>query len=145
MNRSRLIRKETVLKSYESLNHTKWECKYHVVFIPKYRRKALYGELRKHLGEVFHDLAKQRESKIEQGNLVIDHVHMLISIPPKYSVAQVIGFIKGKSAIHIARTYIGRRARGYFASTVGADEASIREYIRNQEREDKRLDQMNLF
>ncbi len=97
------------MKSYESLNHTKWECKYHVVFIPKYRRKALYGEFRKHLGEVFHDLAKQRESKIEQGNLVIDHVHMLISIPPKYSVPQVIGFIKGKSAIHIARTYTGRR------------------------------------
>jgi len=103
---------------------------------------------------VFHDLAKQRESKIEQGNLVVDHVHMLISLPPKYSVAQVVGFIKGKSAIHIARTYIGRRknfaghhfwARGYFVSTVGADEASIREYIRNQERDDKRLDQMNLF
>jgi putative transposase len=113
------------------------------VFIPKYRRKALYGELRQHLGAVFHDLAQQRESKIEQGNLVIDHVPMLISIPPKYSLAQVIGFIKGKSAIHVARTYVGRRknftghhfwARGYFVSTVGADEASIREYIRDQER-----------
>jgi putative transposase len=119
------------VKSYESLNHTKWECKYHVVLIPKCRRKALYGELRKHLGEVFHDLAKQRESKIEQGNLVIDHVHMLISIPPKYSLAQVIGFIKGKSAIHIARTYVGRRknftghhfwARGYFVSTVATSD-----------------------
>ena len=142
------------MKSYESLNHTKWECKYHVVFIPKFRRKALYGQLRKDLGGLFHDLAKQRESKIEQGNLVIDHVPMLISIPPKSSVAQVIGFINGKSAIHIARTYIRRRknfaghhflARGYFVSTVGADEASIREYIRNQEQDDKRLDQMNMF
>ena len=142
------------MKSNESLNHTKWECKYHVVFIPKFRRKALYGQLRKDLGGLFHDLAKQRESKIEQGNLVVDQVHMLISIPPKYSVAQVIGFIKGKSAIHIARTYIRRRknfaghhflARGYFVSTVGADEASIREYIRHQEQDDKRLDQMNMF
>ncbi len=154
MNRLRLNQKENVWKSYESLKHTKWECKYHVVFIPKYRRKTLYGELRKYLGELFHNLAKQRESKIEQGNLVTDHVHMLIAIPPKYSVAQVIGFIKGKSAIHIARTYVGRRknftghhfwARGYFVSTVVADEAMIREYIRNQEQQDRRLDQMNLF
>ncbi len=122
--------------------------------IPKYRRKALYGELRKHLGEVFLELAQQRDSKIEQGNLVIDHVPRLISLPPKYSVAQVIGFIKRKSAIHIARTYVGRKkhltghhfwARGDFVSTVGADKASIREYIRHQERDDKRLDQMNLF
>jgi len=142
------------MKSRESLKHTKYDCKYHVVFIPKYRRKALYGKLREHLGEVFHDLAKQRESRIEQGNLVLDHVHMLISIPPKYAVSQVVGFIKGKSAIHIARVYSGRRksftghsfwARGYFVSTVGADETIIRDYIRNQEREDKRLDQLNMF
>lgn len=142
------------MKSHESLKHTKFDCKYHVVFIPKYRRKALYGKLREHLGEVFHDLAKQRESRIEQGNLVIDHVHMLISIPPKYAVSQVVGFIKVKSAIHIARVYSGRRknftghsfwARGYFVSTVGADEMVIREYIRNQESEDKRLDQLNMF
>lgn len=142
------------MKSHESLKHTKFDCKYHVVFIPKYRRKALYGRLREHLGEVFHDLAKQRESRIEQGNLVLDHVHMLISIPPKYAVSQVVGFIKGKSAIHIARVYCGRRknftghsfwARGYFVSTVGADETVIREYIRNQENEDKRLDQLNMF
>jgi len=147
-------REETVMGTYENLQHTKWECKYHVVFIPKYRRKALYGELRKHLGEVFHDLAGQRDSRIEQGNLVVDHVHMLIAIPPKYSVASVIGFIKGKSAIHIARTYVGRRrnftgqhfwARGYFVSTVGADEAMIRDYIRKQESEDRRLDQMSMF
>jgi putative transposase len=137
----------------QSLSHTVWECKYHVVFIPKYRRKALFKELRRHLGEVFRELAGQRESRIEEGHLLPDHVHMLISIPPKYSVAQVVGYIKGKSAIHIARVYAGRRrnfkgqhfwARGYFVSTVGRDEASIRRYIQQQEAEDRRLEQLQL-
>jgi putative transposase len=91
----------------QSLCHTKWDCKYHVVWIPKYRRKALYGGLRKHLGELLHDLARQKESKILEGHLQPDHVHVLVSIPPKFSVSQVIGFIKGKSAIQIARTYLG--------------------------------------
>ncbi len=94
---------------YESLNHTKWECKYHVVFIPKRRRKALYGELRKYLGELFRTLAGHRESRVEEGHLMGDHVHMLISIPPKYSVAQVVGYIKGKSAINIARTFMEKK------------------------------------
>ena len=89
----------------ESLSHTKWECKYHVVFIPKCRRRALYGELRKHLGEVFRKLAQQKESRIEEGHLMPDHVHMMIAIPPKYAVSQVVGYIKGKSAIHLARVY----------------------------------------
>ncbi len=138
----------------ESLAHSKWECKYHVVFVPKYRRKTLYAELRKHLGEVFQGLAKQKECRIEEGHLMNDHVHMLISIPPKYAVAQVIGFLKGKTAIHIARTYLGKRqnfvgqhfwARGYFVSTVGRDEDTVREYIKTQEQEDKRLDQMNMW
>ena len=142
------------MDEYESLCHTKWECKYHVVFIPKYRRKALYGELRRHLGSVFRTLTEQRESTIEEGHLMLDHVHIMISIPPKYSVAQVVGYIKGKSAIHIARTFgdkkrnfVGQHfwARGYFVSTVGRDEAVIREYIRNQEAEDKRRDQLRLF
>ena len=93
----------------ESLSHTKWECKYHVVFIPKCRRKVLYGELRRHLGEVFRKLAEQKESRIEEGHLLPDHVHMMIAIPPKYAVSQVIGFIKGKSAIHLARVI--RRAK----------------------------------
>lgn len=141
------------MDEYESLNHTKWECKYHVVFIPKYRRKALFEQLRKHLGEVFHRLAKQKESRIEIGHVMSDHVPMMISIPPKYSVSQVIGFIKGKSAIHVARVYGERKrnfvgqslwARGYFVSTVGRDEALIREYIKHQEEEDKRLDQLKL-
>ncbi len=141
------------MDDYESLSHTKWECKYHVVFIPKCRRKVLYGKLRAHLGEVFHQLAKQKESRIEEGHLLVDHVHMMIAIPPKYAVSQVIGFIKGKSAIHLARVYGERRrnfvgqhfwARGYFVSTVGRDEAQIRAYIRRQEQEDKRLDQLKL-
>ena len=140
------------MTEYATLNHSKWECKYHVVFIPKYRRKALYGELRRYLGEVFRTLARQRESQIEEGHLQPDHVHILISIPPKYAVAQVIGYIKGKSAIHIARTYGGKRrnyvgqhfwARGYFVSTVGRDEEAIRRYIRRQEIEDRRQDQLS--
>ena len=123
------------------------------MFIPKCRRKALYVELRKHLGGVFRSLAEQRESYVEEGHLLSDHVHMLLSIPPKYSVAQVVGFIKGKSAIHIARAFMGKRqnfagqnfwARGYFVSTVGRDEAVIRQYIRHQETEDKRQDQLSL-
>ena len=135
-----------------SLNHTKWECKYHVVFIPKCRRKTLYQELRRYLGEVFLRLAEQKESQIKEGHLRPDHVHMMIAIPPKYAVSQVIGFIKGKSAIHLARVYGERKqnfvvqhfwARGFWVSTVGREEAVIREYIRKQEQEDKRLDQLN--
>ena len=138
----------------QSLSHTKWECKYHVVFIPKYRRKTLYLELRKHLGEVFRRLAQQKESRVEEGHLMPDHVHMMIAIPPKYAVSQVIGYIKGKSAIHLARVYGERKrsfvgqhfwARGYFVSTVGRDEAVIRAYIRAQEEEDKKLEQLMLW
>ena len=142
------------MDDYESLSHSKWECKYHVVFIPKYRRKMLYGELRQQLGEVFRRLAMQEECRVEEGHLMPDHVHMMISIPPKYAVSQVIGYIKGKSAIHLARVYGERKrnfvgqhfwARGYFVSTVGRDEAVIREYIRKQEAEDARLDQLNMW
>ena len=142
------------MDDYESLKHTKWECKYHVVFIPKCRRRKLYQQLRQDLGEVFRQLAERKESQILEGHLIVDHVHMLISIPPKYAVAQVIGYLKGKSAIHIARTAGGRQrnftgehfwARGYFVSTVGRDEQVIREYIQRQEQEDRRLDQMKMF
>lgn len=138
----------------ESLSHSKWECKYHVVFIPKCRRRALYEQLRRDLGEVFRTLAEHKESRIEEGHLMRDHVHMLIAIPPKYAVSQVIGYLKGKSAIHIARTYAERRrnfvgqhfwARGYFVSTVGRDEAQIRDYIRRQEQEEKRIEQLRLL
>src|ERR1039457_7310243 len=100
------------MDEYASLSHTKWDCKYHVVFIPKCRRKVLYKNLRQHLGEVFHSLAQQRESQILEGHLLSDHVHILISIPPKHAVSQVVGFIKGKSAIHLARTY-GERKQNY--------------------------------
>ena len=142
------------MRVISSLNHTRWECKYHIVFIPKYRRRALFGQIRAEIGEVFHRLARQKESLIEEGHVMPDHVHMMISIPPKYAVSQVIGFIKGKSAIHIARAFLGKPrnfagqhfwARGYFVSTVGRDEAVVRAYIRNQEKEDKRLEQLKLY
>ena len=143
------------MDSSESLNHTVWDCKYHMVWIPKYRKKVLYGNLRKYLGEVFKDLAIRRECKVHEGHLVGDHVHMMISIPPKYSVAQVAGYIKRKSAIHIARVYAGQKhnftgqnfwARGYYVSTTGRDEETIRQYIKNQEKKDEMLDrQLKLF
>ena len=142
------------MKSVCSLSHSKWECKYHITWIPKYRKKKLFEELRQYLGTVLRDLAKDRESEILEGHLLPDHVHILISIPPKYSVAQVVGYIKGKSAISIARNYMGRRrnftgqkfwARGYHVSTVGRDEEVIRAYIQNQEKEDRRLEQLDLF
>ena len=138
----------------ESLNHTKWDCKYHIVFIPKNRRKVLYGQLRKHLGEVFHTLAQHKESRIEEGHVMRDHVHMLIAIPPKYAVSQVVGYIKGKSAMHLARVYGENKrnftgqsfwARGYFVSTVGRDAQMIKSYIRHQEEEDARLEQLGLW
>ena len=124
-----------------------------MVFIPKCRRKVLYGQLGPELGKVFRELASQRESEIMEGHLMVDHVHMLISVPPKYSVAQVMGYIKGKSAIHIARVYAGRKrnfvgqhfwARGYWVSTIGKNEAAVRRYIQEQEKEDKRLEQLEL-
>ncbi|MCB1835946.1 MAG: IS200/IS605 family transposase [Geminicoccaceae bacterium] len=138
----------------KSLSHSVWDCKYHIVFIPKCRRKTLYGALRRDLGDVFRQLAVQKQSEIVEGHLMLDHVHMLIAIPPKHAVSQVIGYIKGKSAIYLARTYGERKrnfvghhfwARGYFVSTVGRDEAVIRDYIRNQEKEDKRFDQLSLL
>ena len=138
----------------QSLSHTKWECKYHIIWIPKYRKKKIFKELRRELGAVLRELARQRESEIEEGHLLVDHVHILISIPPKYAVSQVVGYIKGKSAIWVARHYGGRQrnfsgqhfwARGYYVSTVGRDETMIREYIQRQEAEDQRQDQLKLF
>jgi putative transposase len=142
------------MDEFESLSHTKWEWKYHLVFIPKCRRKVLYGQLREHLGEVFRRLAEQKQCRVEEGHLMPDHVHMLIWIPPKYAVSQVVGDMKGKSAIHLARVYgekkrnfVGQHfwARGYFVSTVGRDEGVIREYIRKQEAEDRRLEQLEFW
>ena len=137
-----------------SLNHTQWECQYHVAFIPKCGRKVLYKELRRRLGEVFRQLARQKESEIEEGHLLPDHVHMLMAIPPKDAVSQVVGYIKGKSAIHMAQVYGERKqnfvgqhfcARGFYVSTAGGDEEVVRKYLREQEEEDKRLEQMGLW
>jgi len=139
------------MKEYQSLSHTTWDCKYHVVFIPKCRKQRIFGALRRELGTIFHKLAGQKESQIVEGHLMPDHVHMCISIPPKYAVAHVVGYLKGKSAIQVARRFGGRKrnftgehfwARGYFVSTVGLDEGMVRAYIRNQEAEDERYDQM---
>jgi putative transposase len=141
------------LSNYRRLQHTEWDCKYHIVFIPKYRRRVLYGTLRTYLGEVFHRLAREKESQIEEGHLMPDHVHMMVTIPPKYAVSQVVGYIKGKSAIHLARHFGERRrnfvgqhfwARGYFVSTVGRDEEVIRRYIRNQEIEELKQEKLQL-
>lgn len=132
--------------SYESLSHSKWDCKYHIVFVPKYRKKVLYGQIRRFLGPLFRELASQRNCTIIEGHIVQDHVHMLIMIPPKYSVAEVIGYIKGKAAIAVARQFGGRKrnfngerfwARGYAVSTVGFEEGKIKKYIQNQEQLDK--------
>ena len=134
----------------KSLSHFRWDCKYHVVFVPKGRKKALYGKIRKYLKVVFHELARQRSCEIVEGHMVGDHVHMCISIPPKYAVSEVIGYLKGKSAIAIARQFGGRQknfsgerfwARGYAVSTVGFDLDKIRDYIRRQEHEDHEEDQ----
>ena len=135
----------------QKLSHSKWECKYHVVIIPKYRKKYLYGQLRKYIGDIIKMLARQKECEVLEGHVCSDHIHMLISIPPKYAVSQVIGFIKGKSAIYIARNFTGHKmnfggqkfwARGYYVSTAGRDEDVVRNYIKNQESEDKKEDDM---
>ena len=142
------------MREHQSLSHTQWNCKYHVVFIPKRRRKQLFGQIRRHLGRMFHELAKQKGCEVVEGHLMADHVHMCLSIPPKYAVSNVVGFIKGKGAISIAREFRGKTknftgenfwARGYFVSTVGLGEDKVRKYIREQEREDERYEQMSLW
>ena len=133
--------------TFESLSHSRFDCKYHLVFVAKYRKKTLYGKIRIYLGPVFHELAHQKGCKILEGHMVQDHVHMLISIPPKYAVSQIVGYIKGKSAIAVARQFSGRKqnfngeqfwARGYAVSTVGFEEEQIRKYIRHQEQLDSK-------
>jgi putative transposase len=131
---------------YQNLSHSKWDCKYHVVFVPKYRRKVMFGEIRQGLGSIFHELARQKECRIIEGHLIPDHVHMCIEIPPKYAVSSVIGFLKGKSAIAIARQFRGKQsnftgehfwARGYAVSTVGFELEAVKRYIREQDIADK--------
>ena len=141
------------MRDYKSLTHTRWDCKYHVVFIPKCRQSVIYGKLRRDLGGVFHELARRRGMKIEEGHLMPDHVHMCLSIPPKEAVSRAVGYLKGKSAITIARHYRGKQrnfrgenfwARGYFVSTVGLDEEMVRQYIRDQEKNDRHFDQIQM-
>ena len=131
---------------YQSLSHSKWDCKYPVIFGPKYRRKVMFGEIRKFLGSIFHELARQKECRIVEGHLMPDHVPMCIEIPPKYSVASIIGFLKGKSAIAMARQFKGKQrhfsdesfwARGYAVSTVGFELAAVKRYIQYQDVVDK--------
>lgn len=141
------------IQEYEKLNHTVYDCKYHLVFIPKYRKRSLYGALRKVIGSVLRKLAESKGCKVLEGHVMPDHIHMLLTIPPKYRISDVVGYIKGKSAIYVARHFRGKErnftgesfwARGYFISTVGRDEKIIREYIKNQEAEDVRQDELKL-
>ncbi len=142
------------MREWARQSHVKWYCRYHVVFAPKYRKKVIYGKLRRELGGIIRQLCQQNKIEIIEGHAMIDHVHLCLSIPPKYSVANTIGFVKGKSAIRIHREYLGRRrnftgfhfwARGYCVSTVGLDEQTIRDYIRHQEEEEKREEQLSLL
>ena len=136
------------MHEWQSLSHVKWECKYHVVFIPKYRRKVLYGRLRRQVGAILRDLCVQKEIGLLEGRAVLDHVHMVLSIPPKYSVAYTIGFLKGKSAVRIHRELLKERrmtglhfwATGYCVSTIGLDEERVRQYVRDQEKQDRLAD-----
>ena len=128
------------MRDWQSLSHVRWECKYHVVIVPKYRKRQLYGKVKKHLGEILRDLCRQRDVEMVEGTLKLDHVHMCLSVPPKYSIANTIGFLKGKSAVRIHRSLGERRltglhfwSRGYCVSTVGLDEETIRQYIRKQD------------
>ena len=138
------------MSEFGSLTHSKWDCKYHVVFIPKYRKKKLFGQVRRYLRSVFHELAQQKESKIVEGHMMSDHVHMCISIPPKYSVAQIIGYVKGESAIAVARQFSGKKrnfngeslwARGYAVSTVGFELEEVVRYIKDQNKRDQQEDE----
>jgi putative transposase len=141
------------MREWQTLSHVKWYCKYHVVIVPKYRKRAIFGPLRKGIGGILRQLCEQEGVELVEGHALPDHVHLCLSIPPKYSVANTVGFLKGKSAIRIHREFLGRErnftgfhfwARGYCVSTVGLDEQTIRDYIRNQEEEEKRQEQLTL-
>jgi putative transposase len=141
------------MKDWQSQAHVKWECKYHVVILPKYRRKSLYGSLRRQVGGIFQQLCRQKQIELVEGKAMPDHVHMLLSVPPRYSIAVVVGYLKGKSAIrihrdllHVKGTLFGRSfwSRGYCVSTIGWDESSIRQYIRDQEQHQQAQEQSEL-
>jgi putative transposase len=140
------------MHEWQSQSHVRWECKYHVVIIPKYRRKVLYGRVRRQIGPIFRDLCRQRGVEVLEGHAMPDHIHLCLSIPPKYSVAYTIGFLKGKSAVRIHRELLKERrvtglhfwATGYCVSTVGLDEARVRQYIREQDELDRQQGELNL-
>jgi putative transposase len=141
------------MREWETQSHVKWYCRYHIVIVPKYRKKSIYGALRKQIGPILRRLCEQNKIELVEGHVMPDHVHLLVSIPPKYSVANTVGFLKGKSAIRIHREHLGKPrqvtglhfwARGYCVSTVGLDEQTIREYIRHQEEDEKRQEQLAL-
>ena len=133
------------MHDWQSLSHVKWECKYHVVIVSKYHKKKLYGKFRERVGQIIKDLCRQRGVEFIEGHLMPDHIHMCIGVPPKFSIAFVIGFLKGKSAVRIHRNLLGNKrvtglhfwSRGYCVSTVGLDEEAIRKYIRDQEKFEK--------
>src|ERR1700761_1139924 len=133
---------EDKMKDYQSLSHVRWDCKYHVVLVPKYRKKVIYGQLRREMGVILRELFRQKGAEVVEGHAMMDHVHICVSIPPKHSISSLLGFVKGKSAIQIHRQYFGKNknftgfhfwSRGYCVSTVGLDEEMIKAYIRNQE------------
>lgn len=142
------------MREWKSQSHVRWYCRYHVVIVPKYRKKAIYGRLRKEIGKILRQLCEQFEIELVEGTAVADHVHLCLAIPPKYSVANAVGKLKGKSAIKIHREFLGRKrnftgfhfwARGYCVSTVGLDEQIIRKYIRNQVEKEKQEEQLALI
>ena len=141
------------MRDWQGQSHVKWSCKYHVVFVPKYRRRSIYGSLRRQIGGMLRELCQQQGVEIVEGHAMPDHIHLCLSIPPKFSVANTVGFLKGKSAIRIHRQFLGQKrhftglhfwARGYCVSTIGLDEAKIRAYIRDQEAEEKRQEQLRI-
>jgi len=140
------------MHEWQSLSHVRWECKYHVVFVPKYRKKAIYGRLRRNIGRVLRDLCDQRGVELLEGHAMPDHIHLCLSIPPKFSVAHTVGFLKGKSAVRIHREFLKERrmtglsfwATGYCVSTVGLDESRVRKYIREQEKLESRQGELDL-
>lgn len=142
-----------MMKDWQSQAHVKWDCKYHVVIVPKYRRSVFYGKMRRRIGEILRDLCRQKDVVLVEGNAMPDHIHMVLSIPPKYSVAMTIGYLKGKSAVRINRELMGTKgtlfgrsfwSRGYCVSTVGLDEDQIRRYVREQEEHDQRQEELDL-
>ena len=140
------------MHDWESQAHVKWDCKYHLVFVPKYRRKAIYGSLRPKIGRILRELCEQMGVELLEGHALADHVHLCVSIPPKYSVANTVGFLKGKSAVKIHRELLGERrmtglhfwARGYCVSTIGYNEEAVRRYVREQETQDSGQDKLDL-